>query len=222
VLESRLQRLPQGITFPQGAALGVPYGTAHRALFGRAHAQAGETVLVHGASGGVGIAAVQLARAAGLKVLGTSSSAGGNSAVMTAGAHAAFDHSTDDYLDLVMQETKGKGCDIIIEMAANINLGKDLKALARHGRVVVVGSRGAVDIDPRDTMGRDATVMGMSLANAGERDLFAIHSAIYAGLGNGTLKPLVSEELPLADAPKAHEQVMKSGKIGKIVLMPEF
>ena len=221
-LETRVQRLPDHISFAQGAALGVPYGTAHRALFGRARAQAGETVLVHGASGGVGIATVQLARAAGLRVLGTSSNAAGNKAVLASGAHAAFDHSRGDYLEQVMAETKGKGCDIIIEMAANINLGKDLKALGPHGRVVVVGSRGAVDIDPRDTMGRDATILGMSLKNASDSDLITIHAAIFEGLRNGTLKPVISEELPLAEAPKAHDHVMKSGKIGKIVLMPEF
>lgn len=222
VAEARLQRLPDNITFAQGAALGVPYGTAHRALFGRAHAQAGETVLIHGASGGVGIAALQFARAAGLKVLGTAGHAAGLAAVIANGAHLSFDHSSKDYLDLVLSETKGKGCDIIVEMAANVNLGKDLKALAKGGRVVIVGSRGAVDVDPRDTMGRDAAILGMSLANASDRDLFVIHAAIYEGLSNGTLKPVISEELPLAQAPKAHEQVMKNGKIGKIVLLPEF
>lgn len=220
--ENRVQRLPENITFAQGAALGVPYGTAHRSLFGRAKAQAGETVLIHGASGGVGIAAVQLARAAGLKVLGTAGNAPGSAAVLASGAHFAYDHSSDDYLEQVMAETKGKGCDIIIEMAANINLGKDLKALSAHGRVVVVGSRGAVDIDPRDTMGRDATILGMSLRNASDTDLITIHAAIFEGLRNGTLKPVISEELPLAEAPKAHDHVMKSGKIGKIVLLPEF
>jgi NADPH2:quinone reductase len=222
VLNTRLQHLPDNITFAQGAALGVPYGTAHRSLFGRAKAKPGETVLVHGASGGVGIAAVQLAKAAGLKVLGTAGNAAGLAAIVAQGAQFAYDHSSKDYLDLVMQETQGKGCDVIIEMAANINLGKDLKALSKNGRVVIVGSRGAVDIDPRDTMGRDATILGMTLANATDQDLYAIHASILEGLRNGTLKPVISEELPLAQAPKAHEHVMKSGKIGKIVLLPEF
>jgi NADPH2:quinone reductase len=222
VSSARLQHLPDNITFAQGAALGVPYGTAHRSLFGRAKAKAGETVLVHGASGGVGIAAIQLARAAGLKVLGTAGTAAGLTAILAQGAQFAYDHASKDYLDLVLQETQGKGCDVIIEMAANINLGKDLKALSKHGRVVIVGSRGAVDIDPRDTMGRDATILGMTLANATDQDLYAIHASIYEGLRNGTLKPLISQELPLGQAAKAHELVMKRGKAGKIVLLPEF
>jgi NADPH2:quinone reductase len=218
--ESRLQRLPSQISFAQGAALGVPYGTAHRSLFFRAQARPGESVLVQGASGGVGTAAVQLARAAGLQVLATAGTEAGRQAALAGGAHKVFDHSAGDLWEQVMAATGGKGVDIIIEVLANINLGRDLKHLAKFGRVVIVGSRGTVEIDPRDTMGRDANILGMTLANATEQDLHGIHAAIHEGLENGTLRPGIAEELPLAQAPEAHKRVMLGGKVGKIVLLP--
>jgi NADPH:quinone reductase len=219
-VEGRLQNLPPRISFAQGAALGVPYGTAHRGLFFKAQVRPGETVLVHGASGGVGTAAVQLARAAGLRVLGTAGTEAGRQAALDSGANQVFDHKAPDLWDQILGATQGKGVDIIIEVMANVNLGKDLKALAKFGRVVIIGSRGPVEIDPRDTMGREASILGMTLASATEQDLHGIHAAIHEGLENGTLRPLVAVELPLAEAAEAHRQVMLGGKVGKIVLVP--
>ena len=137
-----LYLLPDNVSFAEGAAIAVPYGTAHRALFARAHAQPGETVLVHGASGGVGTAAVQLARAAGMTVIGTAGTAEGRELVAREGAHHILDHGVSGYLDALMEHTDGKGVDVILEMLANVNLGKDLQVLSRGGRVVVIGSRG--------------------------------------------------------------------------------
>jgi NADPH2:quinone reductase len=202
--------LPDKTSFEQGAALGVPYATAYQALFHRAKARAGETVLIHGASGGVGIAAVQLARAAGLHVVGTSGTKEGRKLILKEGAHEALAH----------EESSGRTYDVIIEMLANVNLGRDLGLLSPFGRVVVVGSRGKVEIDPRETMSRDAAVLGMTLFNATESDLRAIHSALFAGLENGTLRPVIGKKFKLDDAPKAHEAVMASGARGKIVLIP--
>jgi NADPH2:quinone reductase len=219
--ESGLQFLPEKNSFAEGAALGVPYGTAHRALFVRAHAQAGETVLVHGASGGVGTAAIQLARAAGLKVFGTAGNSAARQAVLANGAHEVFDHTSTDYWEKIMTATQGKGVNIIIEMLANVNLAKDLLGLSMGGRVVVVGSRGSLEIDPRATMAKDLSILGMSNGNATEKEASSTHAAIHAGLENGSLKPLIAETLPLKEAARAHEQVMKNGKIGKIVLLPE-
>ena len=218
VLETQLQFLPENISFSQGAAVGVPYGTAHQALFGRAQAKAGESILVHGASGGVGLAALQFARAAGLKVFGTGGNAEAIKAILENGAHAAFDHHSPDYFDKIKELNSGKGLDVILEMLANVNLGKDLGALGFYGRVVVIGARGPVEIDPRVAMGKDASVLGMSTRNA--RDLSGIHAVIYAGLENGSLKPVVAEEIPLAEAARGQERVMQNGKIGKIILLP--
>ncbi|HEY9603862.1 MAG TPA: NADPH:quinone reductase [Allocoleopsis sp.] len=218
--ESQVHPLPQHISYAQGAAVNVPYATAYRALFVRAKAVPGEVVLVHGASGGVGIAAVQLARAAGMTVIGTASSEQGQRLVTEQGAHHVLDHHESGYLEDVVALTNGRGVDAILEMLANVNLGKDLGILAQGGRVVVIGNRGTIEINPRDAMSRDASILGMILMNASEQELSSIHAALVAGLENGTLRPIVGQEIPLTEAPRAHEAVMKSGAYGKIVLIP--
>jgi len=216
--ENQVQPLAARASYAQGAAVNVPYATAYRALFHRARALPAETVLVHGASGGVGTAAVQLARGAGLTVIGTGGTERGRELVKENGAHHVLDHKAADYLDQLTQITGGRGVDVILEMLANVNLAKDLTLLATFGRVVVVGSRGPIEINPRDAMGRDATILGMTLFNVSERELASIHAALVAGLENGTLRPVVGQEMPLADAPRAHEAVMQPGAYGKIVL----
>ena len=217
--EGQTHPLPKGVSFAQGAAVGVPYGAAYRALFQKAGALPGEYLLVHGASGGVGIAAVQLARAAGFRVIGTAGSDQGRKLVMEVGAHAVLDHHDANHLAQAVELTCGVGLDVILEMLANANLDGDLGALAKGGRVVVVGSRGRVEIDPRDAMGREAVIIGMTLFNASERELRTMHAAFAAGLENGTLRPVVSRELPLAEAAAAHHEVMETSTLGKIVLL---
>lgn len=219
-LESQIHPLPERISFPQGAAVGVPYATAYRALFQKAGALPGNTVLVHGATGGVGTAAVQLARAAGLTVIGTAGSKKGRDLARENGAHHVVEHGRIEHFKEIMDLTEGRGVDYIIEFLANVNLGGDLKVLAKGGRAVVVGSRGTVEIDPRDAMGKDAAVLAMSLFNATEAELKGIHAAILAGLGNGTLNPVVGLQFPLVEAPEAHRTVLEQKAFGKIILVP--
>jgi NADPH2:quinone reductase len=149
------------VTFSQGAGVHVPYATAYRALFQLARTKPGETVLVHGASGGVGVAAIQLATAAGIKIIGSAGSIEGLKLIKTEGAQHAVNHSSPDYQKHILDLTNGRGVDVVVEMLANVNLGHDLKMLAPHGRVVVVGSRGSVEINPRDLMTREAAVLGL-------------------------------------------------------------
>jgi NADPH:quinone reductase len=218
--QSQVHPLSDRMSYAQGAAIYIPYATAYRALFQRAQTRAGESVLVHGASGGVGIAAVQIARAAGLTVVGTAGTDRGRQLVLEQGAHHVLNHRAADYLAQIHPLTEARGVDVILEMLANVNLGKDLGVLARQGRVVVIGSRGPVQIDPRDTMARDASILGMLLFNVTEADAATIHPALYAGFDNGTLRPVVGQELPLDQAPRAHQAVMEAGAYGKIVLKP--
>jgi len=217
---AQVHRLPDRVTFAQGAALGVPYATAYRALFVRANAKAGETVLIHGATGGVGIGAVEIAKAHGMTVIGTGGTEKGLAIVRDHGADVVLNHREPNYLDQVIPATDGRGVNIVLEMAAHLNLDKDLSVLAFGGRVVVIGNRGRIEIDPRGTMGKDAAIVGMTLFNAGPAELVAIHAALVAGLANGTLNPVVSREFPLADAAKAHVAVLEPGSLGKIVLVP--
>ena len=218
--EDQVHPLPDKVSFEQGAALGVPYSTAHYALYFRAHAMAGETVLVHGASGGVGIAAVQLARAAGMTVVGTAGTDAGRRLVAEQGAHHVLDHHAPDHLKRLLDLSEQKGFEVILEMAAHENLGKVLGVAAKSGRVIVVGSRGPVEINPRDTMSRNADIRGMSVMNATPQELKGIHAAIVAGLEIGALRPIVGKELPWSQAAQAHEAILAPGSYGKIVLIP--
>jgi NADPH2:quinone reductase len=212
--------LPARVSFAQGAAMGVPYATAWRALFIRAHAHAGETVLVHGGSGGVGTAAIQIARAAGMQVIATAGTADGAALVKSQGAHHVLNHREGHYMQQIPNLTGGRGVDVVLEMLANVNLDRDLDVLAAGGRVVVIGNRGRVEIDPRKAMGKDAAILGMTLFNATRPELHQIHAGLTAGLENGTLTPVVARELPLSDAVKSHVAVMEPGALGKIVLVP--
>jgi NADPH2:quinone reductase len=218
--EHQLQTLPASLSFAQGAGIGVPYATAYRALFLRAQARPGETVLVHGATGGVGIAAVQLARAAGMHVIGTGGTVEGRQLALEEGAHEVLDHHAEGYLQKLLELTSERGVDVVLEMLANVNLNNDLEILAKKGRVIVIGSRGAIEIIPRLTMTRDASILGMSLINATKEELASIHAALVAGLENGTLRPVVGREMPLKDAQGAHVAVLEPGARGKIVLIP--
>ena len=219
-LESQLNPLPEKISFSQGAGLWVPYGTAYTALHHHAHARAGETLLIHGASGGVGLAAVQLARAFGLTVIGTAGTQRGLDLVKKEGAHHAFDHTKPNCADEITKATGGRGVDIVLEMLANVNLATDLKLLALLGRVIVIGNRGEITINPRELMSRRASVRGFTLWAATEAETTEIYAGIDAGLENGTLRPIVGKELPLKDAPQAHQDILAPGALGKIVLVP--
>ncbi|MCC7131499.1 MAG: NADPH:quinone reductase [Gemmatimonadales bacterium] len=219
--EDKLYPLPANVGFAEGAALGVPYATAYRALFHRAHAKAGEIVLVHGASGGVGIAALQLARWKGLRVIGTAGSAPGLDLVRANGAHFAISHKEALYLDQIKAAAdQGRGPDVILEMLANVNLDQDLDIIASYGRIVVIGNRGRIEIDPRKIMTRDAVVTGLTLWNASQEDLATIYRDLVTGLESGVLVPVIGQEWPFAEAARAHDAVMTQGAYGKIVLLP--
>lgn len=217
---SQVHRLPENVTFAQGAALGVPYGTAYRALFQRAHAESGQTVLIHGASGGVGLAAVQFAKAAKLSIIATAGTEEGRRLLLKQGADLALDHHDENHFQQALDFTNGAGVDILLEMLANVNLGTDLTVMAKHGQVVVIGSRGPVQIDPRDLMSRESTVMGMMLALASKDEKTQAYAAVVAGLEDGTLDPVIDRELPLAEAVQAHHAILESAHHGKVVLIP--
>ncbi|MFY9835645.1 MAG: NADPH:quinone reductase [Xanthobacteraceae bacterium] len=218
-LEEQVHLLPANIDFKQGAGIWVPYGTAYHALHHSAKAHASETVLVHGASGGVGIAALQIARAMGLKVLGTAGTPKGLELAKREGAHQVFDHRKAGYQEEILQATDNRGVDIILEMLANVNLPYDTKLLASNGRVIVIGSRGEVTINPRELMGRRASIRALTLLAITAAEEADIHAGLFAGLENGTLRPVVGKVLPLAEAARAHKEILEPGAAGKIVLV---
>jgi NADPH:quinone reductase len=218
-LEEQVHPLPAKIDFKQGAGIWVPYGTAYHALHHSAKAYASETLLVHGASGGVGIAAVQIARAVGLRVLGTAGTPKGLELAKQEGAHQVFDHRKAGYQDEILRATDNRGVDIILEMLANVNLSNDTKLLASNGRVIVIGSRGEVTINPRELMARRASIRAFTLWGITAAEEADIHAGLFAGLENGTLRPVVGKVLPLAEAARAHKEILEPGSAGKIVLI---
>jgi NADPH2:quinone reductase len=176
--------------------------------------------LVHGASGGVGIAAVQLARAQGLTIIGTAGTEASMKLVLQQGANHVFNHNLQDYLPQVSAITNDIGVDIIVEMLANVNLSRDFTVLAQSGCLVIIGSRGSIEINPRDAMMKEASMMGMTMWNATEREVKSIHSYVGASLDNGTIRPVIGKKLPLSEAAQAHHLIMESHAYGKIVLIP--
>jgi NADPH:quinone reductase len=218
-LQTQVHPLPANIDFKQGAGIWVPYGTAYHALHHSAKAHASETVLIHGASGGVGTAAVQIARTMGMIVFGTAGTPQGLDLVTREGAHQVFDHRKSGYQEEILRASGNRGLDIILEMLANVNLAHDTKLLANNGRVIVIGSRGEVTINPRELMGRRASIRALVLWSITPEEEAEIHAGIFAGLENGTFRPIVGKELPLAEAARAHKEILEPGSAGKIVLV---
>src|SRR5262245_22139197 len=219
-VESQVHQLPATVSFAQGAGVWVPYGTAYHALHHSAAARASETVLVHGASGGVGLASVQIARAMGLTVYGTAGTDRGLELARREGAHQVFHHGKPGYQADILKATDGRGLDIIVEMLANVNLASDLTLVAPKGRVIVVGNRGEITINPRALMTRRASVRGFTLWSLDAYEEAQIHAGVFAGLENGTLRPIVGKEVPLAEAARAHKEILEPGAFGKSLLAP--
>lgn len=218
--ENDVMHLPEGVSFAAGAALGVPYSTAHYGLFARGGAEKGETVFIHGASGAVGTAAIQLAKRAGLTVIGSAGSERGLALVKELGADHAVDHSKTGYIEEVRELTGGTGPALILEMLANINLATDLDLVAKYGRIIVIGNRGEITINPRLTMMKELDVRGLALFNASRAQMEAITADLLRGLGDGSLNPIIGREIQLAEAGQAHKAVLEPGAYGKIVLVP--
>jgi NADPH2:quinone reductase len=210
--------VPAHVGDVEAAGVGVASMTAALALFEHARVQPGEVVLIHGGSGGVGLACVQLARAFGCAVLASAGSERGMEAVTQAGAHVAVSHADPAYVEKLLAGRSHAGIDVIIEMLANVNLPADTRLIAPRGRIVVVGNRGEVMFNPRSLMAKDATVTGMSVMNATDAAATRSMWRVNAALDRGTLRPVVEHVYALEDAPAAHEKVMERGKVGKVVL----
>jgi len=207
--------------FPaQGKAIEVTGATLNVLDIGPKDAAGPPIVLVHGASGGVGTAALQIARAMGLNIFGTAGTEHGLELIKREGANHAFNHTKPGYEEEIMKATSGKGVDIILEMLANVNLQKDLKLLATNGRVIVIGNRGEITINPRDLMLRRGSIRAFTLWALTEQETKEIYAGLNAGLSNGTLRPVVAKEIPLAEAARAHKEILEPGSAGKIVLIP--
>ena len=217
---SEVLPLPSGVSFAAAAAFGVSYTTAHYSLFERGGAHSGETVFIHGASGSVGTSAIQLAKRAGLKVIGSAGTAKGMELIVREGADQAVDHTKNGYLDEVKRFTSGKGPELILEMLANINLAADMDLVAKYGRIIVIGNRGEITINPRVAMMKELDIRGIALWNATPEQVKPMMQDILAGVAEGAIRPIIGREMPLAAAAAAHVAVLQPGSYGKIVVVP--
>ncbi len=218
--ENQIHPLPDHVSFAEGAGIYVAYVTAYRGLIQRAEARPAQTLLVHGASGAVGIATLQIARNLGMRVLATAGTEAGRQLVKSQRADQVMDHADPGHFDQILDATDGLGVDVIMEMMAHVNLDNDLRILAPQGKVVIVGNRDSIEINPRDAMACDAAILGMSLMNIRPEEEKEIHAAIGAGLCSRVLKPVIRCEMPLERAAEAHRLVMEPGACGKIILKP--
>ena len=219
VRQNFVHPLHEKLTFSQGASIFVPYFTAYRSLYHLAQAKPGETVFIHGASGGVGIAAVQIASGLGLTVIGTASTPEGQELVKKAGAHFIFNHREEGYLEKVKEAAGEKGIDLILENVADKNLKKDLGLVRVEGRIVIIGGAADVTINPVDIFAREITVKGVDLHRITDKEVFETREALYAGAKAGWLNPYIWKEFPLEKAADAHTLLVSgSGAQGKIIL----
>jgi len=219
VPEKNTWRLPASLTFQQGAAVGVPYFTAYHSLFQTGKPKSAKTVLVHGASGGVGLASVQMAKEAGMTVYGTAGTEGGLKLVRDAGADGAFNHRDADYVNKIKEATNGEGVDLILEMIADVNWNKDMELIKKRGIIAVIGSRATVEIRPGALIGNEAKVVGVSILDLPNDELTEAGTAIVRGLANGHLIPIIDKEYSMDNAAVAHKEIIESsGAKGKLII----
>ncbi len=216
--EAQVYPLPDNISFSQATCINIACRTAYYSLFELAKATSGQVVLVHGASGSVGNAAVQLAVDAGLTVIGTAGSDAGIQLVKDLGAHYVFNYRQADYLSQIQAVTNG--VDIILEMAASANLPKDTTLINPGGHIIVIGGGKPVEVDPVAIIGLGINIIGVRLSLIDDKLNQEIHALLYRKLENGSLRPVIDQEIPLAEAPRAHYELEKSGSLGKICLIP--
>lgn len=217
---TRLAPLPDGVSFVDGAAAAMAFATAWRALVVRGSLAVGDVCLVQGGSGGVGHAAVQVARHAGATVLATAREGPPASFVRDLGADAVVDYRSDDLAGTLREAADGRDVDVVLETHAGSNLTADLDLLARGGRVVVIGEDGEIRLSPNAAMtGKvsDADVRLMSIM-ASTDDQASILRRVGPLLADGTFEVAVAATYPLAEAGAAQRHATSDGTLGKVVI----
>jgi NADPH2:quinone reductase len=212
---------PPSASFVEAAALGLAFATAHYGLVHRAQLQPDETVLVQGAAGGVGSAAVQLARVLGGRVFGTVSADDDAIRVRELGAEATIDRKREDVAARARELTGGNGVDIVVELHTSANLDTDLAAIARGGRIVCIGQgpRPEAEVPIGRARAAAASLLFTSWGNAGRAGVADILREVSQLVEEGRLRPVVGRTFPLAEARAAHE-ALAGRHYGKIVLVP--
>jgi NADPH2:quinone reductase len=216
--------VPRGLSFTEAASLPETFFTVWSNLFGRARLRAEETVLVHGGTSGIGIAAIQLAAAFGARVLATAGSAEKCAACLRLGASRAIDYKEEDFVAATREATGGRGADVILDMVGGDYVARNIKACAADGRIVQIAFLGGsrVTLDLMALMRNRITLTGSTLRPRETAFKAAIAAAlrqkVWPLIEQGRIRPVIDSVFPLADAARAHARMESSRHIGKIVL----
>jgi NADPH:quinone reductase len=216
--------VPKGLTMVEAAALPETYFTVWTNVFQRGRLKAGETVLVHGGSSGIGTTAIQLAKAFGARVFATAGSAEKCKACEGLGADRAIDYKSEDFVTVVEQATGGKGIELVLDMVGGSYVERNLKCLAVDGRHVSIATQqGAkIELNIITVMQKRLWLTGSTLRprSVAEKGAIAreLHEKVWPLLEAGKAKPVIHATFPLAEAAKAHALMESSEHVGKIVL----
>jgi putative PIG3 family NAD(P)H quinone oxidoreductase len=224
VRATQVVRVPDNIDLIDAGGIPEVFITARDALFTRGRLQRGETVLIHGGGGGVGTAAIQLAREHGCRVLVTAGSAAKLERCAELGADAGINYALEDFVARTRELTDGRGADLVLDIMGASYLARNLEVVATDGRVVVIGMQGGThaDIDLGVMMRRRVSLISTALrarpAMQKATIIAAFANQVVPALAAGTLRPVIDRVLPLEDAGDAHRLMESSGAVGKIVL----
>jgi len=215
---------PANLSDVEAASLPETFFTVWSNVFDRAHLQRGETLLVHGGSSGIGVTAIQLAKAAGATVIVTVGSADKAAACRALGADHAIDYKSQDFVAEVLGITGKKGTDVVLDMVAGDYIARDLQCLAEDGRIVIIAVQGGTKsaVDSGLVLRRRLTITGSTLRPrpvAFKAQIAAsLKKTVWPWLQAGTVKPVIHQVFPAADAARAHELMESNRHIGKLVL----
>jgi NADPH2:quinone reductase len=215
--------IPAGADVRAAAAVPVPFGTAHDCLFEFGHLKAGETVLVQAGASGVGVAAIQLAKRAGARVLTTASSDDRLERLKPLGLDHGINYRTGDMVAAVMKATDGAGANLVVDSVGGTTLQRSLLSLAYRGRVSMVGAAGreAMNVDVSTLMGGNRSLSGVFLGAEIATD--RVHDMIQRlvdEVAKGELKVLIDKTFPLKDAAAAHAYIESRQAVGRVLLIP--
>ncbi len=216
--------VPEGLNMVEAAALPETYFTVWTNLFDRGRCKAGETVLIHGGTSGIGTTAIQLATAWGARVYATAGTEEKARACERLGAVRGIDYRTEDFVEVIRQQTQGRGVDLILDLVGGSYLTRNLEAAAVEGRLVIISLIGGAraEINLLTIMSKRLTITGSTLRARTIEQKAAVAEAvrrnIWPLLSAGRVRPVIHATFPLAEASKAHQLMEASTHIGKIVL----
>ncbi len=223
--ESLAHPMPEGMRFEEGACIPIVYPTSHAALVERARLEAGETLLVHAAAGGVGLAAVQIGKALGARVIATAGGAQKLSIAGEAGADVLIDYREQDFVEVVKAETEGRGADVIYDSVGGETFDRSLKCIAWDGRLIVVGfASGTIPtVAANRIMLKNIAITGIHWPAYAQHQPEVV-TRTFAGLfdlyATGRIAPLIEHVHPLEDVAAALSQLAARKTVGKVVLTP--